>query len=208
VPFDYSKPVAGDVFKLALVKVIANTSVPYKGSYFLMDGLQSNVDFTTTVDQVTGLIVGVQYQHSSLQGYDIISLDTRGLAILLQSFKAFQMMQPKMLTLWLSGMGPNLELSTEHTLRPLLTFRIISRKSRPIRRASVQAVRDIMGAIFRESASSPEANKSNELSFIGTADNARDLNQIIKLIGGTGLKTMYFYGYSTVLGVTLCINVS
>jgi hypothetical protein len=39
-------------------------------------------------------------------------------------------------------------------------------------------------------------------SYIGTADNARDLNQIIKLIGGTGLKTMYLYGYSTVLGAT------
>jgi hypothetical protein len=38
--------------------------------------------------------------------------------------------------------------------------------------------------------------------YIGTADNARDLNQIVKLIGGTTSKFMYFYGYATVLGTT------
>lgn len=38
--------------------------------------------------------------------------------------------------------------------------------------------------------------------YIGTVDSARDLNQIIKLIGGKGLKGMYLYGYSTVLGAT------
>ena len=78
VPLDYSKPVAGDVFKLALVKVPANTTVPYKGTFILMEGLQSNVDFTTTVDQTTGLYVGVLYQNTNLQGYDIVSWDTRG----------------------------------------------------------------------------------------------------------------------------------
>lgn len=79
VPLDYSKPVAGDVFKLAIVKVPANTTVPYKGTFFLMDGLSTNVDFTTTIDQASGLTVGALYQNSDLQGFDIISWDQRGI---------------------------------------------------------------------------------------------------------------------------------
>ncbi len=38
--------------------------------------------------------------------------------------------------------------------------------------------------------------------YIGSADSARDLHRIVTLIGGTSLKTMYLYGYSTVLGTT------
>jgi pimeloyl-ACP methyl ester carboxylesterase len=77
VPLDYSKLVAGDVFKLALVKVPAKTTVPYGGTLFLMQGLQSNVDFATTPIDATDVLANL-FQSGGLEGYDVISWDMRG----------------------------------------------------------------------------------------------------------------------------------
>ncbi len=77
MPLDYSKPVSGDVFKLALVKVPAQTNVPYGGTLFLMQGLQSNVDFATSPIDAT-LVLANLFQSGGLEGYDVISWDMRG----------------------------------------------------------------------------------------------------------------------------------
>jgi hypothetical protein len=68
----------------------------------------------------------------------------------------------------------------------------------------VLAVSNTMQSIYREFVrSSPGSNSTDKLArYIGSADSARDLNRIITLIGGNKLRTMNFYGYSTVLGTT------
>jgi pimeloyl-ACP methyl ester carboxylesterase len=77
VPLDYAKPVAGDVFKLALVKVPAEATVPYMGTVFLLQGLEPGVDFATSQPDNEHFLPEF-YQMGGFHGFDIISWDWRG----------------------------------------------------------------------------------------------------------------------------------
>lgn len=70
VPLNYKSP-EGQKLQLAIVKLPAKTTATYKGSLFLQVGL--GVSATNLVLQAGGL-----YQSATLEGWDIIGWDVRG----------------------------------------------------------------------------------------------------------------------------------
>jgi pimeloyl-ACP methyl ester carboxylesterase len=82
VPLDYGNPVAGEIFKLALVKIPAHTDVPYKGTFFLLSPfLNSNVDFMNEI--------GRYYQPGYGYGWDFVTWDARGQGYSTPTLKCF-----------------------------------------------------------------------------------------------------------------------
>lgn len=71
MPLDYAKPVKGDIFKLAVAKLPAKPTVPYKGQIWMFQAFEGNVDF------LVGL--GAIFQDSlDLGSYDLMTFDYRG----------------------------------------------------------------------------------------------------------------------------------
>jgi hypothetical protein len=81
VPFDYSKPSPGDIFELAILKIPAQTTVPYKGTFFLTFLGDNPIDFASSV--------GPFYQTGNLAGFDIVAWDPRGNGHTTPSLKCF-----------------------------------------------------------------------------------------------------------------------
>ena len=81
MPFDYSKPVVGDIFELAILKIPARTDVPYKGSFFLTFIEDQPIDLAQSL--------GPFYQTGNLAGFDILAWDPRGNGHTTPSLKCF-----------------------------------------------------------------------------------------------------------------------
>lgn len=71
MPLDYSKPVPGDIFKLAVVKLPAQDGYPYQGQFWMFQAYEGNVDFILTAASA--------FQSSpGLEGFDFMTFDYRG----------------------------------------------------------------------------------------------------------------------------------
>ena len=81
VPLNYDKP-KGRKVQLAIVKLPAKKTATYKGSLFLQVGLGTSA--TNLVLQVGG-----QYQTPTLEGWDIIGWDVRGVGSTRPLLKCF-----------------------------------------------------------------------------------------------------------------------
>lgn len=180
VPFDYSKPKQGDIFKLAIVKVPAKPDVPYLGTFWLIQDFEGNVDFTVQVAQF--------YQAAGLGGYDFISWDSRAAGHTTPTLQCFPD-QTSFTAYAQRGGGFDLQLGGFNGSFPPTDKNI---------RENIKSVSDYM----EELGEGCKRHFSKYLPYMGSVDNARDLNNIISQLPTGTFTNLYFYSYQTVLGAT------
>lgn len=170
VPLDYDKP-HGEKVKLALVKYPAKPGKEYKGSLYLQIGLGGSA---------TNLVLGYgpDYQIPTLEGYDIIGWDVRGVGQstpFLRCFPdekarmAFQSASPKILGDPSISLHKAIEQNLHHA------------------KVLGQACKERSGAF---------------LPYIDTVHNAMDLHTIMKATGRKKVDAFWGYQYATLLGET------
>ncbi|KAH8679644.1 hypothetical protein BGZ60DRAFT_234610 [Tricladium varicosporioides] len=183
VPYDYTRPKPGDIFKLAILKVPARTDVPYLGSLFLtwIDG--HAIDFTQAVAELI-------YQQGVFAGYDIISWDPRGSGHTTPVLKCFVDDAAKSAYAdFLGGSG----------FIPYGGFSGLFPPTEKNIRENIVTV----AATYKKLNDGCVQYSSNLLPYMGTADNAKDLHTIVSLLQtGNKKKSMIFYGGTTAIGLT------
>lgn len=170
VPLDYDHP-HGDKVKLALVKYPAKPNTKYKGSLYLQIGLGSSA---------TNLVLGFapDFQIPTLEGYDIIGWDVRGVG---QS-------------------TPFLTCFPDEKAR--LAF--VSSAPKILGDPSVSLHRGIennlhYAKVFGEAC---KERSGSFLPYIDTVHNAMDLHTIMKATGAKKVDAFWGYHYATLLGET------
>ncbi|MCJ1265041.1 hypothetical protein MMC22_004916 [Lobaria immixta] len=170
VPLDYNKP-HGDKVQLALVKYPAKKHLKYKGSLYLQIGL--GVSATNLV-----LGYGPDFQVPTLEGYDIIGWDVRGVGQstpFLTCFpdekarQAYANSAPKVLGDPSVSLHKGIEQNLHHA--------------------------KVLGQACKE-------RSGKFLPYIDTVHNAKDLHTIMKATGAKKVDAFWGYHYATLLGET------
>lgn len=173
VPLDYDKP-HGEEVKLALVKYPAKPHTKYKGSLYLQLGLGFSA---------TNLVLefGPDYQIPTLEGYDIIGWDVRGVGQstpFLTCFpdekarQAYNDAAPKIL----SDPSESLDQRIEQNLH----------------------YAEVLGEACKK-------RSGKFLPYIDTVHNAMDLHTIMKATGAKKVDAYWGYSYATLLGETYAV---
>lgn len=170
VPLDYFKPERGTV-KLALVKLPAKKDVPYKGALYLQIGL--GVSSTNLV-----LEFGPAYQVPTIEGYDIIGWDVRGVGQTTPALKCFPDEVAR--RAYVDKAPPILgdpSLSLEDSIKQNLVY-------------------------AKELGAACNKYSCGFLPWYDTPNNARDLHSIICATGAKKLKAFWGYQYASLIGQT------
>ena len=170
VPLNYDKPEEEKV-KLALIKLSAQPSAKYKGILYLQIGPGNSA---------TNLVLefGLDFQRPTLEGYDIIGWDVRGVGQttpLLRCFEdeaarqAYVTSAPKVLG------DPSISL--DEGIKQNLAYA----------KTLGQACKHLSGAY---------------LPYFDTPNNAKDLHTIMKATGSKKVNAFWGYQYASLLGET------
>lgn len=170
VPLDYDKP-HGEKVKLALVKYPAKPNRKYKGSLYLQIGLGTSA---------TNLVLefGPDYQVPTLEGYDIIGWDVRGVG---------------QTTPFLTCFPDEKARQTYYDSAP----KILSDPSESLDQRIEQNLHHakVLGQACKE-------RSGKFLPYIDTVHNAMDLHTIMKATGRKKVDAFWGYDYATLLGET------
>ena len=170
VPLDYDRP-KGEQVQLALVKYPAKPNTEYKGSLYLQIGLGSSA---------TNLVLGYgpDFQIPTLQGYDIIGWDVRGVG---QSTPFLTCFPDEKARQAYAKSAPKVLGDPSVSLRKGIEQNLAHSK--------------VLGDACKQ-------RSGRFLPYIDTVHNAMDLHTIMKATGAKKVDAFWGYHYATLLGET------